>query len=290
MKDFTVFDYFNAFSRNIGWVSRKEQLLLREKKIAIAGLGGAGGEHLLTLARTGIGRFAISDFDYFDIHNFNRQAGAAMSNVKRDKCEVMKEMALDINPELDIVTFEQGINAENIDDFLDSVDVYVDSLDFFALEARELVFRKCTEKKIPIVTAAPLGMGTAILCFLPGKMTYEEYFRFNDKVTKKDKLIQFLIGLSPSMLQRDYLVEPNTANFDEEKGPSLGLAIKLGAGTAAAYVLKIILKRGKVITAPRGIHFDAYKNTVKITWRPFGNRNIIQKIMFKIARNIVNSE
>ena len=285
-----MFDYINAFSRNIGWVSREEQLLLRESKVAIAGLGGAGGEHLLTLARTGIGRFAISDFDYFDIHNFNRQAGAVMSTVKRDKCEVMKEMALDINPELDIVTFEQGINAENIDDFLDGVDVYVDSLDFFALEARELVFRKCTEKNISIVTAAPLGMGTAILCFLPGGMTYEEYFRFDDKVTKKDKLIQFLIGLSPSMLQRDYLVDSSTANFDEEKGPSLGLAIKLGAGVTAANVLKIILKRGKIITAPRGIHFDAYKNTVKITWRPFGNRNLIQRVMFKIAKNIVNSE
>ena len=76
-----MFDYFKAFSRNIGWISREEQILLGQKKVAIAGLGGAGGEHLLTLARTGIGRFAISDFDFFDIHNFTRQAGAAMSTV-----------------------------------------------------------------------------------------------------------------------------------------------------------------------------------------------------------------
>ena len=283
-----MFDYKTAFSRNIGWVTDKEQQKLKGAKVAIAGLGGAGGEHLITLVRTGIGKFAISDFDSFDIHNFNRQAGASMPSVKRGKCEVMHELALSINPGLEIITFEGGINKDNVDDFLENVDVYVDSLDFFAFDARELIFRKCTEKRIPIVTAAPLGMGTAILCFMPGKMSFEEYFRFNDKSTKKEKLIQFLIGLSPSMIQRKYLVDPSTADFNHEKGPSMGLAIKLGSGIAATYVIKIILKRGRIISAPRGIHYDGYENKVKITWRPFGNRNILQKLMFKIAERIVS--
>jgi len=67
------FNYEQAFSRNVGWVTRDEQHRLRGKRVAIAGLGGVGGSHLLTLTRLGIGAFHIADFDTFAIENFNRQ-------------------------------------------------------------------------------------------------------------------------------------------------------------------------------------------------------------------------
>ena len=75
------FDYHEAFARNIGWVTEAEQAALRGKRIAIAGMGGVGGVHLLTLTRLGIGAFNIADMDTFDVVNFNRQAGASMSTV-----------------------------------------------------------------------------------------------------------------------------------------------------------------------------------------------------------------
>jgi tRNA A37 threonylcarbamoyladenosine dehydratase len=59
-----MFSYAQAFDRNIGWVTEPEQQLLRAKRIAIAGLGGVGGAHLLTLARLGIGGFHLADFDH----------------------------------------------------------------------------------------------------------------------------------------------------------------------------------------------------------------------------------
>ena len=71
-----TFSYHHAFARNLGWVTPAEQSLLKEKRVAIAGLGGVGGFHLLTLARLGVGAFHIADFDTFDITNFNRQIGA----------------------------------------------------------------------------------------------------------------------------------------------------------------------------------------------------------------------
>ena len=98
----THFDYNEAFSRNIGWVTESEQQVLRGKRIAIAGLGGVGGGHLLTLARLGIGSFSIADHDRFDVVNFNRQAGAFVDTLDRPKVEVMASMARGINPELDI--------------------------------------------------------------------------------------------------------------------------------------------------------------------------------------------
>jgi len=135
------FDYEAAFSRNIGWVTETEQQFLRTRRIAIAGLGGVGGSHLLTLTRLGIGRFNISDLDTFELVNFNRQAGAALSHIDGKKVEVLDEMARDINPELDIRVFPKGVNSENLDEFLEGVDLYVDGLDFFAVDARRAVLR-----------------------------------------------------------------------------------------------------------------------------------------------------
>ena len=95
------FDYNLASSRNIGWVTEQEQSQLQNKKIAIAGLGSVGGSHLITLTRLGVGKFNISDLDVFELANFNRQAGASISHLNQAKTEVMKKLALDINPELD---------------------------------------------------------------------------------------------------------------------------------------------------------------------------------------------
>lgn len=284
------FNYESAFSRNIGWVTDSEQQILRNKKVAIAGCGGVGGVHLLTLSRLGISNFNISDFDEFEVHNFNRQAGAFMSTIGQDKCAVMERMAKDINPESNITTFPEGVFEHNIDAFLDGVDIYVDSLDFFALQARKTVLSKCYEKNIPVVIAAPLGMGVAFVCFQPGQMTFEEYFRFEDAKTEDEQFIQFLIGLSPSMLQRSYLVDQSKADFKARKGPSTPMSVDFCAGMAGTYVLKILLNRGKVIAAPYGLHFDAYKNKFIKTWCPFGNRGLMQKLKFQIAKKIVLSD
>lgn len=285
-----MFNYEDAFSRNIGWLTNEEQKIISTKRVAIAGAGGVGSLHMLTLARLGIQHMHISDFDDYEIHNFNRQFGASMSTVHQGKMETMNSMVVDINPEADVKNFDGGINKNNIDDFLDNVDLYVDSLDFFALSARKLVFQKCHERRIPVVTAAPLGMGAAILCFLPEQMSFEDYFRFEAKKSEEDQLIQFLIGLSPAMLQRKYLVDPASVNFRKKKGPSTVMAVNLCAGIAGTYALKILLGRGEVLAAPYGLHFDAYRNKLKRTWRPFGNAGLLPKIMFNIAKRVVSEK
>lgn len=277
------FDYRQAFSRNIGWVTEAEQQALRKKRVAIAGLGGVGGAHLLTLTRLGVGAFNIADFDTFDIPNFNRQAGATMSSVGRRKTEVLAGMARDINPELDLKVFGGGVTSDNLEAFLDEVDLYVDALDFFAFSARKLVFPACARLGIPATTAAPLGMGTAVLNFVPGSMTFEDYFRW-DGCDEDEMAIRFLIGLSPAMLQRGYLMDRSAVDFKNRKGPSTPMACELCAGVAATQALKILLRRGDVIAAPYGLHFDAYRNKMVKTWRPGGNRNPIQRIALAIAR------
>lgn len=278
-----AFSYDEAFSRNIGWVTLEEQSLLRGKRVAIAGLGGVGGSHLLTLVRLGIGAFNIADFDIFDLPNFNRQAGASMSALGKTKVEVMVALAKDINPDLDIKIFPKGVDSSNLVNFFTGVDLYLDGLDFFAFDARRAVFTACTRFDIPAITAAPLGMGVALLNFLPGGMTFEEYFRL-EGCDEGEQALRFLLGLSPAMLQMGYLVDPSRVDLAEHRGPSTVMACQLCAGFAATEALKILLNRGKVQAAPYGVHFDAYRNKLAHTWRPGGNLNPLQRLALAIAR------
>lgn len=277
------FDYAAAFSRNIGWVTEAEQAWLRRSRVAVAGLGGVGGAHVLTLARLGIGRFHVADFDTFELHNFNRQAGAFVSTLGRAKAEVAAAMARDVNPDADVRAFGEGVTAANLDAFLDGVDVYVDGIDFFAVPARRMLFAACRERGIPAVTAAPLGMGVSLLVFAPGGMSFERYFRL-EGCSETEQYARFIAGLSPAMLQRGYLAVPQAVDFAARKGPSTVMACDLCAGVTGTTVLKILLGRGPLRPAPWAMQFDAYRQKLAWTWRPGGNANPLQRLLLALIR------
>lgn len=278
-----TFDYNTAFSRNIGWVTEAEQERLRNCRVAIGGLGGVGGVHLLTLARLGIGKFNVADFDKFDFVNFNRQVGATMSSVDRPKIEVLEEMARDINPELELRTFPEGLSNDNLGNFLENVDVYVDGLDFFVFDIRRKTFAACQAKGIPVVTAAPLGLGTAVLVFSPTGMSCEDYFGF-EGCDELEMAIRFLVGLSPAVLQRGYVADMSRISLPERRGPSSIASCQLCAGVAAVETLKLLLGRGEIRYAPWGSQFDAYRMKYVRTWRPGGYRNPLQRLMRFLLR------
>ena len=280
------FDYQEAFSRTLGWVTELELRLLRHKRIAIAGVGGVGGVHLLTLARLGIGAFNIADMDVFEQANFNRQVGAMMSTLGEAKVDVMAAMARDINPELDIRIFAQGIRQDNCDDFLKDVDLYVDGLDVFAFAARSAIFAACHRLGVPAITVAPLGMAAALVNFLPGKMSFEDYFGFT-AASEQEKMARFLVGLSPRALQRRYLVEPQRVDLARQRSASTPMACQLCAGVAATEALKILLERGRVWAAPHAFTYDAYLNRRLHTWRPGGHRNPLTRLLIAVAKRFM---
>jgi molybdopterin/thiamine biosynthesis adenylyltransferase len=277
------FDYATAFSRTIGWMTAAEQPELRSRRVAIAGLGGVGGAHLLTLTRLGVESFNLADLDRFGTENLNRQAGAFQSTMGQPKVDVVSRMARDINPNLDINAFPAGVTFDNMEQFLSGVDLYVDGLDFFVLDIRARLFAMCAERGIPAITAAPLGMGAAVLAFLPGHMTFEEYFRLEGQ-PMNEQLLRFMVGLAPAVLHQSYLVDPSAVDLVHHKGPSTPMACEICAGIAGTLALKILLGRGKVLAAPHGLHFDAYRNKLVRTWRPGGNHNPLQRLLLFLAR------
>ncbi len=277
------FRYDLAFDRNLGWVTDWEQLALRAKRVAIAGLGGAGGAHLLTLARLGVGAFTIADFDRFDLANFNRQVGATMATLGRPKSAVLEEMARDINPQLQIRRFDAGITIERVDDFLAGVDLFADGLDFFEIPVRRQIFARCAERGIPAITAAPIGMGVGFLAFDPRGMSFESYFRFEGQ-PENEQYLRFLLGLAPAGLHRTYLVDATRVDLAAHKGPSTVAAIQLCAGVTAVAAVKLLLGRGGVKPAPWHHQYDPYRGRLAVTHLRFGNAGPLQRLKLAIGR------
>jgi sulfur-carrier protein adenylyltransferase/sulfurtransferase len=280
------FNYDLAFSRNIGWITEWEQQKLRESKIAIAGMGGVGGVHMLTLARLGIGRFSVADFDRFEVANFNRQMGASARTLGEPKAASVVMLAKEINPQLEVNLFDAGVDDSNMHAFLENVDVYVDGLDFFVLDIRRKLFALARAKGITAVTAAPIGMGTGYLIFTPDSMSFEDYFGFVDGDTNGN-YVRFLLGLTPAMLHRQYLQDPTRVDMLSKRGPSTAIACQLCAGVAASEVVKVILKRGSIKAAPYFHHFDPYRGQHVVGKLPSGlngpwiglKRRVIQKLV-----------
>ena len=152
-----AFDYATAFSRNLGFLNAVEQDRLRHSRVAVAGLGGAGGVQAHVLARMGIGQFTLADPDTFELANFNRQIGATMNTVGRRKTEVAVEQVKAINPEADVRLFDEGVTAKTIDAFLLDVDV-VDSLDFYCFAERRLLYAAARERGLWGPHGSALGL------------------------------------------------------------------------------------------------------------------------------------
>lgn len=270
--------YEQAFSRHLGLFSTAEQEKLRHSRVAIVGMGGVGGSHLMTLVRLGVGKFTIADPDCFETANLNRQHGAKMSTMGRPKAEVMAEEALAVNPELDIRAMPVPIGPDNMGRFLAGADVFVDGIDFFAVETRRMLFHAAREAGIWGVTAAPLGFSTAWLLFDPKGMSFDEYFDLRDLMSHRDQLIAFGVGLAPQGAHWRYM-DLKKVDLSAQTGPSLSIACQLCSGAASAEVVKILLGRGKVRAAPCYAQFDPFTGQLRQGRLRWGNRHPWQ--MFK---------
>src|SRR5262245_640493 len=109
------FDYEKALASNRGWVSQSEQALLKDKRVAIGGVGGVGGDILLTLARCGITKFKIADMDGLG------QAGI----------DTLAKRVQGINSGCELDLFKEGMRWGHVVSFMKDVDLYVDALDLF---------------------------------------------------------------------------------------------------------------------------------------------------------------
>ena len=96
--------------------------------VAVCGLGGLGANIAISLARVGIGKLVLIDFDRVDITNLHRQQYKA-NQVGRYKTDALAENLLEIAPYMEIETVTERITEENFIDFLKDVDVVCEAFD-----------------------------------------------------------------------------------------------------------------------------------------------------------------
>ena len=277
------FDYDLAFSRNHGITSSDEQLRLKNATVAIAGMGGVGGDYLITLLRSGVGNFKIADFDEFEVPNFNRQYGATMSSVGKKKVDVMTGLALDINPEANIQAYSEGINEDNIDDYLKGVDVFVDAIEFFQIKTHQLVINACRERNIPAIFGVPVGFGFGLLVYTPEGMSFDDYFDFDYDAPIELQALKMALGSAPATFHAQY-TDHKSFKFDKRQAPSMASGCKLATGIVITQAILAILHPEELKPLPHYTCYDARLNRFKKGYLWMGNRNPIQKLKFLIAR------
>lgn len=87
---------------------------LSKSNILVVGVGGVGGYCLEILARAGVQNFTIVDGDNVDITNINRQIIALNSTVGKPKVEVFDERLKDINPNINLRSFNFRFNEQTV--------------------------------------------------------------------------------------------------------------------------------------------------------------------------------
>ena len=144
------FTYQEFTTRNIGFVTEKEQEVLKNTKVFVPGVGGMGGAAVECLARAGVGNFILADIDYFEVSNLNRQMFSSMSEMGKDKVQVAKMILENINPEINIEIRDEKWTNE-LDEILKNVDVVVNGCD--DVKSTIQMMRKCQEHGVPAIDA-----------------------------------------------------------------------------------------------------------------------------------------
>ncbi len=147
------------FSRNKLIWGENIQEKLKLSNILVVGLGGVGGFAAESLARAGVGNMTIIDFDSVSKSNINRQIIALNSNVGQKKISLFHSRLLDINPDLNLDSYDTFYSKELNDKlFKVNFDFVIDAID--TMRSKIDLISYCYNNKIPIISS--LGAGNRL--------------------------------------------------------------------------------------------------------------------------------
>ena len=204
------------------------QLKLKQAKVLCIGTGGLGAPLGLYLAAAGVGRIGLVDFDTVDFTNLQRQVLFGTSDVGRPKIEAAADHLRNLNPLIQIDTFETRLSSENALDLFKDYDIIVDGTDNFP--TRYLVNDACVLLGKPNV--------------------YGSIFRFEGQIT--------IFGAPGGPCYRCLYPEPPPPGLVPScaEGGVLGVLPGIVGTIQAAETLKLIIGKGDPLIG-RLLLFDA---------------------------------
>lgn len=144
------------FSRTEMLIGKENLETLHSKTVLIFGIGGVGSYVAEALARSGIGNLILVDNDVVSLSNINRQIIALHSTIGKAKVEIMKERILDINPNANVLCYQEFVTPENLDKFITKdLDYVIDAID--TVKSKIAIIEKAKELNIPIISSMGTG-------------------------------------------------------------------------------------------------------------------------------------
>ena len=141
----------NRYQRHLSLpeVGVEGQSKLLSSKVLLLGAGGLGSPAAMYLAAAGVGTIGIVDMDVVDASNLQRQILHNIDRVGERKVDSAKKTLTMINPDVDVVTYDTRLCAENVIEILTGYDVIVDGADNFP--SRYLLNDASVKLGIPVV-------------------------------------------------------------------------------------------------------------------------------------------
>ena len=250
-------DQRNRYQRHLSLpeVGEEGQLKLLDAKVLLLGAGGLGSPAALYLTAAGVGTIGIIDMDVVDESNLQRQILHNVDRVGDRKVDSAKKTLTALNPDVNVVTYDARLGADNIMEILDGYDVVVDGADNFP--SRYLLNDASVKLGIPVV--------------------HGSIFRFEGQVTVFDP--------RNGPTYRDMLPEPPPAEFAPSCAEAgvLGVLPGIVGSIQALEAIKLILGLGEGLSG-RLVAFDALDMTfreyrlqkdpnLQVTWE---NRDLIE--------------
>ena len=162
------------YIRNLGPLTEEECLLLRQRRVFLAGCGGLGGYLLEHLLRAGVGAITVCDGDTIVPSNLNRQLLADMESLGRSKTEAACARAALVNPEAAVEARPVFLTADNALGLIAGHDLALDALDSPA--ARRILASACRQAGIPLVHGAIRGWYAQAAVILPDSGMMEQLY------------------------------------------------------------------------------------------------------------------
>lgn len=140
---------------------------LKAAKVLLIGTGGLGSPAALYLAAAGVGTLGLIDFDVVDFSNLQRQIIHSTDSVGRPKVESASERLEQINPNVNVITFNERLSKDNAMRIIKDFDIILDGTDNF--QTRYLLNDACVFSKKPFVYGSIFRFEGQVTVFYPGK-------------------------------------------------------------------------------------------------------------------------
>lgn len=122
---------------------------LQNATVMVFGCGAVGSFAIESLARSGVGNIILLDFDVTEESNINRQLFATESTLGRKKVDIARERIADINPNINVTTFD--IFFDNETQLPTCPDFVIDAID--TVKSKIAIYRWCRDNKIPFISS-----------------------------------------------------------------------------------------------------------------------------------------